>query len=110
VKVMDNQWTQVDESSPTLVNSFQLLQNYPNPFNQQTTIEYSLLNSGRVDLSIYNIIGQKQSSFSAVEQAGMHSFTWNGKNTMGQDCPSGLYVYKIRTENGIMARRMLLLR
>jgi len=59
-------------------NTFFLRQNYPNPFNAQTTIRYSLPESGPVTLTIYNLLGQKIATlFDGLQTAGEHSLMWD---------------------------------
>lgn len=109
VVVIDKEWTSIKVSEP-VTSSFDLMQNFPNPFNPQTTITYSLENSGLVELAIYNIIGAKVNSATAVEQAGHHTFIWNGADKSGESCPSGVYIYQLRTATGFLSKKMHLLR
>jgi hypothetical protein len=110
VVVIDKEWSEVQHASPQGATSFNLMQNYPNPFNPQTTIAYELQKSGAVSLAIFNILGEKVTSFDAVEQAGQHSFTWNGTDRSGRQCPSGVYIYRLNTESGALTKKMHLLR
>jgi hypothetical protein len=109
VVVIDKEWTEVKHSSPTAA-SFSLMQNFPNPFNPQTTIAYDLKKSGAVVLSIYNILGENVTSFNAVEPSGQHAFIWDGLDENGRECPSGVYIYRLRTANGTLTKKMHLLR
>lgn len=77
------------------------LTNYPNPFNPTTTIEFSIQNDSNINLSIYNIKGQKikilvQNEFTK----GSHSIIWNGNDESGKSVSSGIYYYKLSV-NGI---------
>jgi hypothetical protein len=70
--------------------------NYPNPFNSSTTIHYQLPEKSIVLLSIYNITGQKiRTLIPGGQDAGAHMISWNGKDQLGRDVPSGIYIYKI---------------
>lgn len=94
-----------------LPKKLELSQNYPNPFNPTTTIKFGLPDEGRVKLSVYNILGQKVAElFDGFKQAGYHTAIWNGKNTIGQQVASGIYIYRIETPKGISARKMMLIK
>ncbi len=72
------------------------LSNYPNPFNPTTTISFDLPKSGNVDLSIYNIKGQKVKTLTSEKYSkGKHSLIWNGTNNENQNVGSGVYFYKL---------------
>ncbi len=69
-------------------------QNYPNPFNPKTVIGWQLAANGNVDLSIYNILGQKVTTLiSKKPQAGYYKVEWN---TSG--ISSGVYFYRLIIE------------
>jgi len=79
-------------------NFFILEQNFPNPFNAGTTIRYFLPKSCQVNLSIYNILGQKVAILvDELQTAGCQTVGWDGRNFNGEDLDSGIYFYKIRT-------------
>lgn len=88
-----------------------LLANYPNPFNPETTIRYELSEPGYVGIAVYNLKGRLVASLVSGQQtAGPHQVTWNGRNTSGSQVGSGIYFYRLRTENFEKTRRMLLIR
>ncbi|MBC8183695.1 T9SS type A sorting domain-containing protein [candidate division KSB1 bacterium] len=73
--------------------NFFLYQNYPNPFNSSTVITYKLLKSLDIELSLYNIIGQKlRILYRGFAPQGKHSFIINA-----QYLPSGMYIYELRS-------------
>ena len=85
-----------------------LNQNYPNPFNSSTTIMYSLPKRTNVVLNIYNLLGQKvRTLVDGVEDAGDKAIVWNGKNYMGQGVSSGVYIYRLQTEEIIQSKIMM---
>jgi hypothetical protein len=85
--------------------------NYPNPFNANTTIKYSLPNDGKVNIAVYNILGQRVITLvDAVKSAGYHTVIWNGKNASGNSIASGVYFYMIKFENQTQIKRMTLLK
>lgn len=71
-------------------SSYSLNQNYPNPFNPSTRISYSLPYESRVNLTVYNLIGEVVSEMNKVQQAGNYDFTFNASNLK-----SGVYLYKL---------------
>ena len=76
-------------------DEFRLYQNYPNPFNPSTTIKYALPFESSVDITIYNMIGQKIEAFNeGIKEAGYHNVTWFPKNLS-----SGVYFYSINAKN-----------
>jgi len=93
------------EDAPTLPSSLSL-SSYPNPFNAQTTISYSLSESGPVTLTIYNLLGQKVATlFDGVQTVGEHSIVWNATER-----PSGVYFAKLETEKHKSTSQMVLLK
>lgn len=92
-------------------SDYALKQNYPNPFNPETTIEYSLPASGRVTLNIHTILGQKVRTLVNDHQAtGVYKVRWDGKDDLGRNLASGVYVYRIQTGNFVQSRKLVLLR
>jgi hypothetical protein len=75
---------------------FSLSQNYPNPFNPTTTIKYAIPQDARVNLVIYNILGQAVKTLVNLEQqAGYYTARWDGTNDYGSHVASGIYIYRI---------------
>lgn len=88
-----------------------LAQNVPNPFNPTTRIRFALRASGPVDLRIFDLRGALVRTLASGRfEAGDHECTWNGLTDAGRTAPSGIYVYRLRTTAGDIARRMTLLR
>lgn len=85
---------------------FILSQNYPNPFNPSTTISYTIQKRTQVDLSVYDLLGRKVAVLvCGVQNAGSHMLSFSGA-----DLPSGIYYYTLKTDNGIMTKKMVLLK
>ena len=90
-----------------LEKTFQLLHNYPNPFNPITTIPYRLSKPSQVRLSIYNTLGQEIRTLVNQEQtAGDYRVTWNGKDNQGNPVASGIYIYRLQTDNFSQEKRL----
>ncbi|MBT3756347.1 MAG: T9SS type A sorting domain-containing protein [Candidatus Cloacimonetes bacterium] len=90
-----------------------LHQNYPNPFNPSTTISFDLIeeSDSNIELVIYNLKGQKVKQFFNNQlSAGKHSVVWNGKDDEGKSVTSGVYFYKLKTNNFEKTRKMLLIK
>lgn len=87
--------------------AFSLAQNYPNPFNPNTTIGYQLAEPVHVDLSIYNLSGQKVATLVSQKQAaGLYYVEWDAAVFA-----SGVYFYIIETNSGFkQGKKMLLLK
>jgi len=103
-RITDN-YTSIEEDQKTIPLEFTLYQNYPNPFNLITTIEYQLPQTGQVDLSIYNILGQKVTTLVSEKQpAGSYNVKWDAT-----DFASGVYLYRLETNRSFMSTRKLVL-
>ncbi len=104
--------TGVEEQDEEITASEVVLrQNYPNPFNPQTTIKYYLFKGSRVELSIYNIKGQKVKTLvDGFQTVGFQSVTWDGTNRNGADVASGVYFYRVRTDYSQVTRKMVLIK
>lgn len=76
-------------------DAFVLSQNYPNPFNPQTSIMISFEEDARLDLVIYNLLGEEVARLAANEYrpAGYYNFIWNGTNKIGTKVSTGVYFY-----------------
>lgn len=88
-----------------------LEQNHPNPFNQSTRISYKVPVNGLVNLSIYNIQGQKIAILlNKQEDAGEYEILWNGENNAGKVVPSGIYFYVLEVDGMYYTRKLTLIR
>lgn len=90
---------------------YHLSDNYPNPFNPETTIEYELPKAGSVRLEVYNLLGQKvKTLIDHIQAAGVHRVNWDGKNEFSDNIASGIYLYRMETNDFKATKRMLLIR
>jgi len=100
-----------DSSGVARINTPTMDQNYPNPFNLGTQIRFSLPEASKVNLVIYNILGQKVKVLLDEQmEAGHHSILWKGGDRNGKELSSGIYFCKIKTEKWVETKKMLLLR
>ncbi len=98
--------TSVESLENEIQNSYTLEQNYPNPFNPSTAIEFSLNNTQRVTLTVYDLLGQKvRTLVDDVRQAGRHKVSFDGTGIA-----SDTYVYVLRTEKHRAVKIMTLLK
>ena len=87
-------------------NLFELRQNYPNPFNPTTTISYSLCRACYVTLKIYDVTGREIKTLVNEEKSrAIYYLDLNGNNL-----PSGIYFYQLRTNEFIQTKKMVLLK
>ena len=83
---------------------FALYQNYPNPFNPKTIINYELAITNDVELTIYNLIGQKVATLVSERQsAGIYQVEWDASGFA-----SGIYFYRLQTDGGFFQTRKLM--
>jgi hypothetical protein len=92
------------EEEKIFVKDYFIEQNYPNPFNPSTKINYGLKKAGNVEISVYNILGNKVATLvNGFKSAGNHSISFNASNLS-----SGVYFYKIISNGFIETRKMIL--
>lgn len=104
--------TEVGDSDPDdLPSQYELSQNFPNPFNLTTTVEFALPEAGRVELALFNILGQRVAVLVDADlPAGRYSATWNGLAENGGEAATGIYFYRFRSGAVEFVRKMLLLK
>ena len=102
--------TSVDDSNG-IPSGFELAQNYPNPFNPQTVIKYQTTQSSRVELAVYNLLGQKvRVLVNEIKPSGSYEARWDGTNDFGEVVSSGVYVYRLKSGEFESTKKMVFLR
>jgi len=102
--------TDLDKVTPIPAEAL-LHQNYPNPFNPSTTIAYDLPEDSMVQINVYNVKGQLVKKLIDKSQSvGSHSIIWNGQDTVGNSCASGVYYYKLTSKGKSITKKMLLMK
>jgi hypothetical protein len=105
VKV-SSQSTGITINNGEIPSTYSLEQNYPNPFNPETNIKFGLPKSGNVKLAVYDISGKEVAVLlNEFKQAGSYTFNFNGSKLS-----SGVYFYRIISENFIETKRMILVK
>jgi hypothetical protein len=110
-------WDPVDESGPArpsgnLPAPGEILKsNHPNPFNQATVIPFSVPESGRVMIRIFNSRGQVVRTLAnGSMEAGEHRVEWDGKDWQDRPVPSGLYLVQLKIGTRQVMGKMALIR
>jgi len=94
--VLNTVVSSINEDAQKIPNKYFLHQNYPNPFNPATTIGYDLKENALVNLSIFNILGEKiRTLVNTNVSSGFKSVEWDGLNDVGEQVSTGIYIYKL---------------
>lgn len=103
--------TSVEKGSAiSLPLSTQLNQNYPNPFNGQTQITYDINKASEVSLIIYDILGRRLNTLvDEYKNPGKYSVLWNSKDSNGNQLASGIYLIRLKSNNYIGTKKIILL-
>jgi hypothetical protein len=92
-------------------NQFVLIQNYPNPFNSSTSIRYQITGATKVNIKIYNALGQLvRTLVTDHKPACKHSVVWDGKNDFGQIVVSGIYICRLQVDNETQSKKMIFIK
>ncbi|MFO7897056.1 MAG: FlgD immunoglobulin-like domain containing protein [Candidatus Cloacimonadales bacterium] len=99
-------------SEEIIVSNVIELSNYPNPFNPTTTISFNLPSDSDVLVEVYNVKGQKVKTLLNEKMvAGSNSVFWNGEDNNGSKVSSGVYLYRVKTDDFVSkTARMLILK
>jgi len=97
----------IGDDNVALPMKTELVGNYPNPFNPNTTIMFNLVQPSKVQISVYNVLGQRVAEVVNRDfQAGNYRIQWNADPTI----PSGVYLYEMRTNGFTQVKKMILMR
>lgn len=110
----------IHEQSPALPQGYSLSENYPNPFNPVTRIQYSVGSrqikaaynpSQHVSIKVYNIMGQLVRTLVDEDKLpGSYQVVWDGKDQGGEEVASGIYFCRLKSEEYVETKKMILLR
>jgi hypothetical protein len=92
------------------ITNFSLFQNYPNPFNATTKISFEIPEKGKVELNIFNDLGQfVKTLLNEIKEPGSFVVYWDGYNYLGEKEASGIKFYKIIYNNKVQTKKMIIL-
>ena len=98
-------------NAPQLPTEYSLSQNYPNPFNPTTEIQFTVPNSGDVQIVLYNMLGQEvRTLFTGQVQRGTYSLQWDGQSNSGKQMSSGTYIYRMTAGDFVQSKKMMLIK
>src|SRR5262249_25154992 len=88
-----------------------LFQNVPNPFNPSTRIGFDLPHAAVVQLDVYDVAGKHLRELTQAQwNAGHHEVEWDGRDDRGRQLSTGIYFYRMRSEDFLQTRRMMLVK
>ncbi|MCJ7555224.1 MAG: T9SS type A sorting domain-containing protein, partial [Ignavibacteriaceae bacterium] len=86
--------------------TFRLEQNFPNPFNSFSVIKYSIPNSSKVIIKVFDVLGTEiETLINEEKPLGTYELNWNAANL-----PSGVYFYRLQAGDFVQTRKMILLK
>ncbi|MCD6166335.1 NPCBM/NEW2 domain-containing protein [bacterium] len=101
----------VESQTAILPTTTELIGNYPNPFNPATTIVFQLHKPAKVELEVFNILGQKVTTLvNKRYDAGVYRIKWDATSYDGGRLTSGVYLYRLKAGKITKVRKLLLLR
>jgi len=94
-----------------LPTEFALSQNYPNPFNPTTSIKFSVAQDAKVNLVVYDMLGQRvRTLVDGIQEAGFYTVRWDGSNDFGGKVASGIYIYRLQAGSFVSTMKMNLMK
>lgn len=95
----------------TASSSYMLEGNYPNPFNTSTVVSFALAEASRTEIVVYNVLGQRIRGLLDDDLSeGPHQLTWDGRDDAGQLVASGVYFYRLKTNQFHQTRKMVVVK
>ena len=90
---------------------FSLGTNFPNPFNGRTIIPFELEETAQISLTVYDVSGRVVNELVTGEKpAGMYHIEWDGKNSLGMNVSSGMYLYSLQSGEHKIFNKLLYLK
>ncbi len=104
LKLTDN-ITGIKEYYTQNPSKYHLAQNFPNPFNPVTQINYEIVEAGKVEISVFNVLGERVTEIvNEYKKSGKYTVLFDSK-----EIPSGVYFYTMRINGYIETRKMIML-
>ncbi len=117
VEALDDLAAEVEAKSTAVLEenavpeAFGWMVNYPNPFNASTVIDFSLAQARLATLNVYDVQGRLvRRLWDGPLEGGVHRVRWDGRDDRGWPAATGLYMGWLRSEQGTLVQKMLLLR
>ena len=99
-------WDEGEGLASALPTEFGLSQNYPNPFNPETSIDFALPEAVKVNLSVYNLLGQRVATlYEGMTPAGYYTIRWEASNLS-----SGVYFYHLQAGDFNSIKKCILMK
>jgi hypothetical protein len=96
---------------PGTPTEFALNQNYPNPFNPSTSIRFSVPKEGRVKIEVYDVTGSLvKTVLDEAVRVGNKEVVWDGTNSSGSKVASGMYLYRLQSDDFVAVKKMIMLK
>ncbi len=103
--------TNSSEENKQLPQTLKLQQNFPNPFNPTTTIAYQLPATQHIDLSVFDLQGNRiKTLYKGIQQQGNYTTIWTGRNNQNRKAPTGVYLLILQSEKNRLEQKMILLK
>jgi len=103
--------TGIDGDGTELPKELALKGNFPNPFNPATAIEFDIPEHQKATLEIYNVLGERVTTLVDDDlKPGTYRATWEGRDDLGRELPSGVYLYRLSAGDKSISRRMILIK
>ena len=100
-----------NNQSSQVIKEINLFQNYPNPANPSTTISFILPEDSNIELSIFNVKGQKVKTLQKEYLSkGTHNTIWEGNDSNNNKVASGIYFYRLITKGQTYTKKMILMK
>jgi len=101
-----NQIVSVESDLNNIPNGYSLNQNYPNPFNPSTKISFGLPQRSNISLKVFSALGEQVAELvNGTLEAGTHTYNFDAS-----DLTSGIYIYSLQTDAGIISNKMTLIK
>jgi hypothetical protein len=83
----------------------------PNPFSSETAIRHTLTKGGDTQIVIYDVLGRRvRTLVNGFVRAGEHDVVWDGRDDSGSELAPGTYLYRLRTDDVVETRKLILLK
>ena len=109
--VEDSSLTAIPGDAAIIPEMITLAQNYPNPFTPSTVISYQLAVSSKVQVVVFDMLGREVKTLvDEKQQPGSYEIAWQGRDTAGDNVPTGVYFYRLTAAEQTRTRKMILLK